>query len=157
MDLARLWLRLRGVVQTVDQRLGFLPPLLARVTVGWVFVNSGWGKLHHLDKVIEYFTDLGIPAAAIQAPIAASTELVAGSLLLLGLLTRLASLPLMVIMSVAILTARREDVISANALFGVVEFAYIVMLVQLAVRGAGPLSVDAVLAARLDGDKPAAA
>jgi putative oxidoreductase len=141
------WVRQR--VATASARLEFLPLLLARVTVGWVFVNSGWGKLHHLDKVVEYFRDLGIPAANLQAPIAAGTELLAGTAILVGLLTRLASLPLIVVMLVALATARRDDIESANALFGLIEYAYIVLLVQLAVRGGGKLSLDAAISARL--------
>jgi len=138
------WVRQK--VAALGARLDFLPLLLARVTVGWVFVNSGWGKLHHLDKVVEYFRDLGIPAADLQAPIAAGTELVAGAALLFGLLTRAASLPLIVVMLVALGTAKRDDIESANALFGLIEFAYIV---QLAVRGGGKLSLDAAISARM--------
>jgi len=138
----------RGRVAELSERLEWAPLLLARVTVGWVFVHSGWGKLHNLPKVIEYFESLGIPAAHLQAPLSASTELLAGTAVLLGLLTRLASLPLIVVMTVAILTARREDIESANALFGLIEYAYIVMLVQLVVRGGGRVSLDAALAKR---------
>ena len=78
----------------------FLAVAVARVTVGWVFVESGWGKLHHLDKVQAFFESLGIPAASLQAPLVASLEFGGGLLLLAGLATRLASLPLMVIMAV---------------------------------------------------------
>ena len=36
-------------------------PLIARLTVGYVFMLTGWGKLQNLDRVTEYFTSLGIP------------------------------------------------------------------------------------------------
>jgi len=52
-------------------------------------------------------------------------------------------------MLVALGTAKRDEIESANALFGLIEFAYIVLLVQLAVRGGGKLSLDAAIAARL--------
>ena len=157
MNLGQRLQRARGVVVAMGERLDFLPVLLARLTLGWVFVNSGWGKLHHLDKVIEYFTDLGIPAAHLQAPVAATTELLAGAAVLVGLLTRLASLPLIGVMLVALLTARRADIESANALFGLIEYAYIVMLVQLAVKGGGRLSLDAVIDRRLPAPTPTTA
>ena len=48
--------------------LEWLPQLVTRITIGWVFIESGWGKLHNLDRVIGYFQSLGIPAPAIQAP-----------------------------------------------------------------------------------------
>jgi len=37
-------------------RLTFLGPTLARLTLGVVFVGTGWGKLHSLDKVTGFFT-----------------------------------------------------------------------------------------------------
>ena len=45
----------------VARRLAWLAPLIARLTIGWVFVSTGWGKLHNLQKIIDYFTELGIP------------------------------------------------------------------------------------------------
>src|SRR5258705_359728 len=74
------YLQARRTIRALEHRLRWLPPTLARVTLGWIFVQSGWGKLHHLDQVVKFFTDLGIPAPQIQAPFAAGTELVCGAL-----------------------------------------------------------------------------
>src|SRR5690349_164638 len=82
----------------------WLFPLLARVTVGWIFFQSGWGKLHNLEMVTDYFTELGIPAPALQATFASGTEFVCGALLLAGLATRYAAIPLIVVMLVALRT-----------------------------------------------------
>ncbi len=133
----------------VERQLGWLPPTVARVTVGWIFVQSGWGKLHHLDQVVKFFADLGIPAPQIQAPFAAGTELVCGSLLLAGLATRVAALPLMVVMTVALSTALADRISELSDLFALAEFSYIALLLGLAVYGAGPLSLDALVARRL--------
>jgi putative oxidoreductase len=46
----------------------WLAPLLARLTVGWVFLWSGWGKLNDLPTVIENFVSWGIPFPHILAP-----------------------------------------------------------------------------------------
>src|SRR5258706_747129 len=100
-----LYERVARGVGALERRLGWLAPAAARVTVGWIFVQSGWGKLHSLDQVVKFFTDLGIPAPQIQAPFAAGTEFVCGSLVLLGLATRVAALPLMAVMTVALSTA----------------------------------------------------
>lgn len=127
------------------KKLGWLPPLLARITLGSVFIESGWGKLHNLPKVIDFFTSLGIPAPQIQAPFVASTELVCGFLVLIGLLTRLASVPLLATMVVAILTAKKADIASFSDLTGVSEYLYILLFVWLIVDGAGLVSVDAFL------------
>jgi len=150
--LPRLFL-LRPLMLTVASRLSWLPPLVARITVGWVFVLSGWGKLHALPDIVEYFRTLGIPAPEIQAPFASGTELVCGALLLIGLATRFAAVPLMVVMTVAIMTARLEELTSAGALFGFIEFTYIALLLYLAVAGPGPLSLDALIlrSSRRDG------
>jgi putative oxidoreductase len=125
------------------------PPLLTRITVGWVFLTSGWGKLHHLDKVAAFFTDLGLPAPVFQANLVAVTEFAGGLLLLAGLCTRLASIPLTVIMVVAIATAKREELHGFSDLVGFSEYLYMVLLFWLIVYGAGIVSMDALLARKL--------
>ena len=138
--------RFRRLVLRISSSLRWLPPTVARLTLGLVFVESGWGKLHDLSKVVAYFTDLGIPAAQFQAPLAAGTELLCGILMLLGLATRLASLPLIGTMLVAILTARRSELHGLSDLFGFIEYLYIVLSLWLGAYGAGPLSLDAAFA-----------
>ena len=129
----------------MQPKLEFLPPLITRLVIGWVFIESGWGKLTHLDKVIEFFGSLGIPFASVQAPFVAGLELVAGLLVLLGLATRFASVPLIGVMIVAIITAKSGDIEGIGSLFGLSEFLYIVLLVWLVVRGAGRVSLDQVV------------
>jgi putative oxidoreductase len=147
--------RLRRLVHSVSTSLRWLPPIVARVTVGWIFLQSGWGKLNNLPKVVGFFAELGIPAPQFQAPLAATAELVCGALLLAGLFTRVAILPLIGVMVVALLTALRGQIHAASDLFGLSEYLYIVILLWLGAYGAGPLSLDAVLAKRLErGDRP---
>ena len=144
-SIVNTMLAIRSLVRAIAARLQWLPPTLARLTVGWIFLWSGWGKLHSLDKIVEFFGQLGIPRPELQAPFASGTEFVCGALLLLGLFTRLASIPLIITMIVAIVTAQRENVASLGDLFGLVEFCYIALLVWLGVTGAGPLSLDHML------------
>jgi putative oxidoreductase len=138
----------RGLDQlrSIGDTLAFMGPTLARLTVGVVFIGTGWAKLHSLPDVTEYFASLGIPLPAFQARLAASTELVGGVLLLVGLATRLASLPLAFTMIVAILTAKRESIDSVGSLLGFEEWSYLVIFLWLAVAGAGPLSLDGLVA-----------
>jgi putative oxidoreductase len=145
LDIARIRERLLGVAQ----RLSFLGPTLARLTVGLVFIGTGWGKLHTLPDVTEFFASLHIPAPGLNARIAASTEFFGGILVLVGLGTRLASLPLMFTMVVAILTAKRAEIDGLTALVGFEEWSYFVFFVWLAVAGAGPVSLDRFVAPRL--------
>ena len=142
--------RTRDRVHGVARKMQWLPPAVARLTLGWVFFQSGWGKLHNLPKVIDYFASLGVPSPQIAAPFSASTELVCGALLLVGLATRLASLPLIGVMAVALWTAKRPDIASLTDLFGQEEYLYIALLLWLGAYGGGPISLDRFVNARLD-------
>ena len=103
---------LAGLAERIGTALQWLSPVVARLTVGLVFLQSGWGKLHDLEKVTNYFTQLGLAAPAFQARLASTAEFVCGGLLLVGL----------------------------------TEFAYIALLVWLGTNGAGPLSLDRLVA-----------
>lgn len=134
------------LAERIGSALRWLPPAIARLTVGLVFFQSGWGKLHSLDQVTTFFTELGLPAPAFQARLASTSEFVCGGLLLLGLATRFAAVPLIITMAVAIRTALWDQVDGLGSLVGLTEFAYVALLVWLATDGAGPLSIDALLA-----------
>ena len=134
-----------GLAERIGGALRWLSPALARLTVGLVFFQSGWGKLHSLDQVTNYFTELGLPAPAFQAHLASTSEFVCGGLLLLGLATRFAAVPLIITMAVAIRTALWDQVDGLGSLVGLTEFAYVALLVWLATDGGGPLSLDALL------------
>jgi putative oxidoreductase len=134
--------RIQDLIDRIGRHLDWLPPLVARITLAMVFVVSGWGKLHSLDKVTGFFTELGIPAPAFQAALVSCVELIGGVLLLIGLLTRFAAVPLIITMVVAILTALRENIHGFGDLVGVSEYLYICLLLWLAVAGGGRLSLD---------------
>lgn len=146
--------KLRAALLDGLRRVAFLGPLLARITVGVVFMTTGWGKLHDLEKVTAFFTDLHIPAPAFQARLVACTELVGGLAMLLGLATRLLAIPLSVTMIVAILTAKRAEIDGVAALLGFEEWSYLVFFIWLALAGPGPISLDHLLARRLDPRRP---
>src|SRR3954447_25670423 len=141
---------LRLHAQRLVQRLAFLGPTLARLTLGVVFVQSGWGKLHDLPKVIDFFKDLHIPAPEFQARLVACTEFAGGLAMLAGLATRLAALPLAVTMVVALVTAKRADIAGLGDLFGTVEWTYLLLFAWIALAGPGPLSLDHLIARRLE-------
>src|SRR5262245_11335072 len=147
-----------GLAARIGHALRWLSPTIARLTVGLVFFQSGWGKLHDLEKVTGYFAELGIPHPAFQAQLASTAEFVCGGLLLLGLATRFAVVPLIITMCVAIRTAQWENVDGIGSLVGLLEFAYIALLVWLGTDGPGPLSFDGLIAriARVRADEPVA-
>jgi putative oxidoreductase len=123
----------------------WLPPLVARVVVGWVFLWSGWGKLNALPQIIENFKGWGIPYPEILTPFVSGVEFVGGILLLVGLFTRIAAAPLVVVMVVAIISAKLSDVDSLETLLGFEEMSYLALFLWLAVAGPGPVSVDYLL------------
>jgi len=139
-------IRLRERLLVLAGKLAWLGPLLARVTVGVVFLQTGWGKLHDLDKVTSFFTELNIPVPAFQARLVAGTELIGGALLLVGLLSRLAALPLAFSMAIAIVTARHGDITGLAALLGLEEWTYVVLFVWITLAGPGPVSLDRAFA-----------
>jgi putative oxidoreductase len=141
-------LSFRSLVLRTANALSWVPLTVARLALGWVFVQSGWGKLHNLPQVVEYFTHLGIPAPHLQAPFVAGVELAGGLLLLGGLFTRVVSVPLAMTMLVALLTAKRADIATAGDLYGTVEFLYLLAFGTLAAFGAGVLSLDEILVRR---------
>jgi putative oxidoreductase len=123
----------------------WLPPLFARIAVGWVFLWSGWGKLNALPFVTQNFREWGIPFPEIMTPFVSGVEFLGGLLLLLGLFTRVAAVPLVIVMIVAIISAKWGEVDSLATLLGFEEVLYMAMFGWLAVAGPGPVSLDRVL------------
>jgi putative oxidoreductase len=123
----------------------WLPPLFARIVVGWVFLWSGWGKLNALDRITQNFVEWGIPFPEIMTPFVSGVEFFGGLLLLLGLFTRVAAVPLVITMIVAILSAKLDQIDSLETLLGFEEIAYMALFGWLAVAGPGPISLDWLL------------
>jgi putative oxidoreductase len=122
---------------------------LVRIVTGIVFAAHGYQKLFifGLDGATGAFTQMGIPAPGITAPLVTILELGGGIALIVGLLTRLAALGLAINMLGAILLVRLEGgFFSPNgAEFEIVLF---VACLALVVGGAGALSVDEGIARR---------
>ena len=142
-------------IATLSARVRWLPPLLMRVVLGVTFVKTGWGKLHHLPQVEQYFRALHIPAAGVQAPMIATIEFVGGLLLLAGLATRIVAALLVGVMAVAIYTAIWPDADGVAAVLGGVEAVYLAAFVHLAVSGGGAASLDRLAARHLPALAPA--
>jgi putative oxidoreductase len=120
----------------------WLAPLAVRITVGVVFMGTGWTKLQNLPGITRNFASLGIPAPEILTPFVSGVEFVGGILLLVGLLTRFAAVPLMIVMVVAIVSAKLVDLDGLETFLGFEEVSYFVMFAWLAVAGPGPVSID---------------
>jgi putative oxidoreductase len=133
------------------KRAEWAPVLLVRLSVGYMFMASGWGKLHRLASFAEEFRALGIPAPDLQAPFIATLEFVGGTALMLGLATRLFAPLLAGTMAVALLTVSLKEAKNHDPgnLFYLSEWLLLVILVWLAFAGAGKASVDRFLREKL--------
>jgi putative oxidoreductase len=134
-----------GWPERVAQHLMWLAPLFARITVGWVFLLSGWGKLNNLPQVTENFIGWGIPFPHLLTPLTSGIEFFGGIFLLLGFLTRISAGALGVTMIVAIRAAKWADVDSLETLLGFDEFEYLALFLWLAIAGPGVVSLDQLI------------
>ncbi|HEY1582699.1 MAG TPA: DoxX family protein [Chthoniobacterales bacterium] len=141
--------KLYGWLITIGNALRSPVLLLIRLYWGWEFFLTGKGKLADLEKPAQYFASLGIPFPHAQAVLAASVECVGGLLLLLGLASRLISVPLIILLTVAYLTADLDAVHSIfsdpDKFTSANEFLFLFAVVIVFVCGPGAFSVDALL------------
>lgn len=133
----------------------FQSPLLLviRLYWGWQFFLTGRGKLMNFSRTTEFFQSLHIPMPAFNAGLAGTTECVGGLLFLLGLASRLVSIPLACVTIVAYLTAeidRLKQIFSDPDKF-VTADPFLFMLAAFIVFAFGPgrFSVDWLIAQKL--------
>lgn len=137
--------------------------LLVRLAVGWVFVSSGLVKFLFENQGPVRFAKIGLRTPTSLAYAVGATEVVCGALLIFGLLVRLAAVPLVIDMIVALVTTKvpllfgaGPEPVAAAPRTGFWAFAYqsrldVTMLtasVFLVVAGAGLWSLDALLSRR---------
>lgn len=122
--------------------------LLIRLLVGWVFVSEGIQKfLFPAQLGVGRFLKIGIPSPQIMAPVVGTIEIVCGLMLILGLLTRLAVIPLFGVISVAIATTK-IPLVAKTGMWSMLheartDFSMVLGLLFLLISGAGSLSLDA--------------
>jgi putative oxidoreductase len=129
--------------------------LVVRLYWGWQLMQSGWGKLHHLDKVTDFFTSLNLPAPGVTAHFVSGLEFFGGLLLILGLGSRLIGLILSVNMLVAYWTADRDALFAVfsdpGKFYNADPYTFLFASAMVLVFGAGLFSVDALLKKRYRG------
>ncbi len=126
--------------------------ILIRFLVGAVFLSEGIQKFLFPDALgVGRFAKIGIPAPALTAPFVGVVEIVFGTLLLLGLFTRLAAIPLLIDISVAIATTKIPLWLSKGfwsmAHEARTDYSMLLGAIFLLIVGAGPWSLDRILAA----------
>ncbi len=119
--------------------------LLARLAVAYGFYEPAKMKWSNIGSIAEWFGSMGIPFPTLNAYMAASTEATGVVLLTLGLLTRLISLPLIVVMIVAIITVHLPHGFSAGDNGFEIPLYYMLFLFIFVANGAGKFSLDRLI------------
>lgn len=144
--------------------------LLLRLSWGWQLAESGWGHLTHVQKTVEAFEGWGVPFPHLNVYISGTTELIGGSLLLIGLGTRAISIPLVFNFIVAIVAASRSDIAASFRERGLLAgwdtivndsaFPMLMLALLMLAFGPGKASLDHLFkrawAAKSDGHLPIA-
>ena len=124
--------------------------LLLRLYWGWQLAQSGWGKLHHLSNVGEYFASLNLPMPAQMAVFIACVEFFGGIFLALGLASRVTGLVLTVNLTMAYVLGDREALLSVfsdpDKFVAAAPFAFLLVALIVLIFGAGKISADTAMA-----------
>jgi len=147
-----LVLRLRVLYKRFFDVVDYLrsPFLLAvRLYWGWQLIESGWGKLHNLPKVTEFFTSLNLPMPGQMAVFISCVEFFGGIFLAVGLLSRLTALVLTVNMIMAYITADREALQSIfsdpDKFYAAAPYVFLIASLIILIFGPGKLCLDTLL------------
>jgi putative oxidoreductase len=147
-----LIVRLRDLYQRFFGAIDYLrsPFLLAvRLYWGWQLIQSGWGKLHNLEKVTEFFTSLNLPMPGQMAVFISCVEFFGGIFLAIGLLSRVTALVLTVNMIMAYVTADREALHSIfsdpDKFYAAAPYTFLIASLIILIFGPGKICLDTVL------------
>ena len=148
MSIASSYAKLDRLLTTLGGWLQSPLLLLIRLWWGWSFFQTGKGKLMNLDKTAAFFESLQIPLPKINAIAVGSLECFGGLLLLVGLFSRVVSVPLMFTLVTAYVTAHTDAwnaIISDTDKFtGAKPFLFLFASLLVFVFGPGRLSLDAL-------------
>lgn len=118
-----------------------LATLLLRLIFGGMFVYYGYMKAANYEAIAPMFQDIIGIGAKLSFNLVIFAELVCGFLVLIGLLTRFAIIPVFITMIVAFFIAHAEDGFDVKA----IAFVYMLLCLVIFILGSGKYSADAVL------------
>ncbi len=129
----------------LGEYLKSLSLLFARLLVAYGFYEPAMMKWNDMKSVAEWFGSMGIPFPTLNAYMAASTEIAGIVLLTLGLFTRIISIPMIIIMIVAIVTVHLHNGFSAGDNGFEIPLYYMAFLLIFFSHGAGKFSLDRLI------------
>lgn len=143
---------MKFLIRIYDRCMGWTVPLqsffllLLRIIWGSQLIFLGLDKLKNIPATIEYFQSLGIPQPQNVAWTVGFIEAICGGLLVLGLLSRLAAFPLVVVLCAAYITAHQEALLSLFSNFDLftqqAPFLFLFSSLVILCFGPGKVSVD---------------
>jgi putative oxidoreductase len=123
--------------------------LLVRLYWGWQLIESGWGKLHNLEKVTEFFTSLNLPMPGQMAVFISCVEFFGGLFLAIGLFSRMTALVLTINMIMAYVTADREALLSflsdPDKFSAAAPYVFLIASLVVLIFGPGKFCIDSLL------------
>ncbi len=132
--------------------------LVIRLYWGWQLAQSGWGKLHHLEKVTEYFQSINVPMPGPTAHFVALLEFVGGILLACGLGARVISAILTINLLAAYWYGDHEAFLSffsdPGKFYAADPFTFLFVSLIVLLFGPGYLSIDAVIRKLMNAPAP---
>ena len=120
-------------------------PLMLRIFFGYFWFETGLAKLQNLDGFATRFMHWGIPFPTFSAALSGATDMIGGALLIVGLFTRIAVIPMAINMVVAILVVVIKNVHGFDEFVELDEFLYILIFFWLLVAGPGKVSLDTLV------------
>ena len=134
--------------------------LLIRLYWGWQLAQSGWGKLHHLDKVTEYFQSINVPMPGPTAHVVAALEFFGGILLAIGLFSRPISAILTINLFAAYWFGDHEAFLSffsdPGKFYAADPFTFLFVSLIVLLFGPGYISLDTLIRRLMGAPAPSA-
>ena len=147
-----------GILVCCGSKLQCPVLLIIRLIWGFQFFQAGLGKFQNMERTVNGFTGIGIPLPAFNAYLVASTEFLGGLLLILGLASRLASLPLAFAMCVAFATAHKDQLLAlfsdSEKFFAAPPLPFLLGVLTVLAFGPGKISLDYLISRFLPLKKP---
>ncbi len=151
-DMKNLYTQIKHLYNRFFDAVSYLQSpflVLVRLYWGWQLIESGWGKLHHLSNVTQFFTSLGLPLPAQTAVAISCLEFFGGIFLAIGLLSRLTALAMTINLIVAYITADREALFSIfsdpDKFYAAAPYTFLLASLIILVFGPGKFALDTLL------------
>jgi len=131
-------------IETITNSFKDIPLLIIRLTLAYGFFTPAINKWKNIDGIASWFESMNYPLPILNAYLAAGTELLGVILLVLGFASRLISIPLMIVMLVAIFTVHFANGWEASNNGFEIPFYYLVMLLVIIIYGPGKFSLERI-------------